>query len=225
MILSGHQPCYLPGIQLFNKIARSDAFMFVGHCDYQPKSWHSHNFIRTCELIVPVHKGPSINETTLVDGPWRRKHVKSIEAAYRDFRFFDEHFPWLKSFIEDRWGSLGGLNRDLIIEIIERLEIDTKIHDSREHQIEGAKEDMLISMCKAVGADEYLSNEGSRDYIGYSQEAKMKEAGITHRWQKFQHPVYGQESTMNGGRLSVIDLLFRHGPGARAIIEVCGSVA
>ena len=80
-------------------------------------------------------------------------------------------------------------------------------------------------MCKAAGADEYLSNEGSRDYIGHSQEAKMKEAGITHRWQKFQHPVYGQESTMNGGRLSVIDLLFRHGPGAGAIIEVCGSVA
>ena len=43
MILSGHQPVYLPGIQLFNKIALSDKFMFVGHCAFEDGSWHNRN--------------------------------------------------------------------------------------------------------------------------------------------------------------------------------------
>lgn len=246
MILSGHQPCYLPGIQLFNKIALSDAFMFTGHCDYQPKSWHSHNFIRTCELTVPIkrpHNVP-ISEAQINGDYWKRKHVKSIEMAYRGFRFFDVYFPALRDSIMADWLSLGRLNTAMTVILARWLGIQTPFFDSRSYPIEGAKEDMLISVCKAVGADEYLSNEGSRlvqhragvnpgeggellattGYIGYPQEAKMKEAGITHRWQKFQHPVYGQESTMNGGRLSVIDLLFRHGPRARAIIEDCGSI-
>ena len=46
MIFSGHQPVYLPGIIVFTKIALSDAFMYVRHCQYVSGSWHSRNFIR-----------------------------------------------------------------------------------------------------------------------------------------------------------------------------------
>ena len=46
VILSGHQPVYLPGIVVLTKIALSDACMLVGHCQFQNKSWHSRNYIR-----------------------------------------------------------------------------------------------------------------------------------------------------------------------------------
>src|SRR5690349_17402199 len=88
-ILSGHQPVYLPGIIYFNKIAQSDFHMFVGHCDYQPRSWHTRNYISNGRggktmLVVPVHAGESINETIpLPDSHWRDKHLRSIEVAYR----------------------------------------------------------------------------------------------------------------------------------------------
>ena len=53
-ILSGHQP-----------IALSRQFVFVPHCDYQPKSWHSHNYIRgtakPLNLSVPVHAGSAVD--------------------------------------------------------------------------------------------------------------------------------------------------------------------
>jgi hypothetical protein len=52
--LSGHQP-----------IALSRQFVFVPHCDYQPKSWHSHNYIRgtakPLNLSVPVHAGSAVD--------------------------------------------------------------------------------------------------------------------------------------------------------------------
>ncbi len=86
---------------------------------------------------------------------------------------------------------------------------------------------MLIDMCRVLGADEYLSNEGSRAYLGPEQEAKMALAGVAHRWQKFEYPDYGQGVNPITGelwRLSVIDLLFRLGPRARKVVEKSGSI-
>jgi hypothetical protein len=234
MILSGHQPCYLPGIQLINKIMLSDAFMHVGHCQYQKQSWHSHNFIRTGELIVPVHAtlGQSIDDVEIdYSKNWQRKHIRNIEAAYRGFQYFDDYFPTLEQIINfDCWRTLGELNKALLDYILEEIGIKTPILDSSDYQIEGAKTDMLISMCKAVGADEYLSNEGSRwregddGYITPTEEDRMAAAGIKHRWQKFTHPIYGQNAEVNFGRLSVIDLMFRWGPESAEIIRRAGHV-
>lgn len=230
MILSGHQPVYLPGIQLFNKIALSDAFMFVGHCQYTPKSWQTRNYIRTGMLSVPVAHffGQSINETRLVDGNWRRKHIKSIELAYKDSDYFDDYFPGLAEIIAYPWNQLGIMNETLVELMLDWLEITTPIYYSGEQStglgslgITGHKTDMLISMCEAIGAIEYLSNEGARDYV---DEVKMAMAGIEHRWQKFTPPDYGQEWRVNGGNLSIIDLLFARGPEAGKIVRDSGTV-
>src|SRR5689334_17350626 len=86
LLLSGHQPVYLPGIILLNKIALSDLFMFVGHCQYVKKSWHSRNRIALRKqelwLAVPVKTAglfeQVINETYLANEIWKRKHLGSI---------------------------------------------------------------------------------------------------------------------------------------------------
>ncbi len=223
MILSGHQPAYLPGVQLFNKIALSDAFMFVGHCQFSSKSWQQRNYISTGLLSVPVHKshGQSINKTRPVDGVWRKKHVKSIELAYGKSDFFHEYFPQMKEIIELPWNDLANLNECLTELLMDYLGIEKPVYYSDLEGVGGRKTDMLISMCKAVGANEYLSNEGAIDYL---EETRMLDAGILHRWQKFTPPDYGQDKTINGGQLSVIDLLFARGPEAGKIVRESGYV-
>ncbi len=228
MILSGHQPVYLPSIQLFNKIALSDAFMFVGHCAYTPKSWHSHNFIRNpsggdpIKLTVPVHHAaPNINGAEIDGDHWRRKHLKSIKMAYMSFPFFAEYYPVLEAAIT--WPpTLGCLNAPLIRQICQWLKIDTKLYYSQAFAIEGQKVDMLIDMCRKTQAKEYLSNEGARDYIGPVEKRKMLEAGIVHRWQAFKQPDYGQDHY--GQPLSIIDLLFARGPESGEIVRGAGHV-
>jgi len=129
VILSGHQPVYLPGIIVLTKIALSDAFMFVGHCQFQNKSWHSRNYVRGPNgpllLMVPVekHMGQSIDQTKLLAGNWRRKHLASIEHAYRKRPFFADYFPRLETIINGNWGSLGCLNANLIYQIFGWLRI------------------------------------------------------------------------------------------------------
>lgn len=227
-VLSGHQPVYLPGIILFNKIALSDAFMFVGHCQYVKKSWHSRNRIglgnRELWLSIPVKTAglfeQSINDTYPLDGNWKRKHLGSIRQAYGKARFFDLYFPELEAQLQAHSGSLSDLNISLIRLFLKWLEITTPILDSRNYQITGTKTAMLISMCEAVGASAYLSNEGSRAYV---DEKQMEDAGFKHLWQSFRHPVYPQQGPFMPN-LSIIDLLFHAGPESRQIVLECGSI-
>ncbi len=227
MILSGHQPTYLPGIILFNKIALSDKFLFVGHCQASPGTWHNRNQIRGAKLTIPVKNdfGVSINDTILFDSEshWRRKHLRSIYLAYAKAPFFDHYFGDLAKLINEPWDRLGPMNMAITEWLCMKLRIETEILDSRDYPNHdwGQKTDMLIDMCEAVGADRYLSNEGSRSYV---DENKLATAGITHCWQSFKHPVYEQGHPEFLTNLSVIDLLFNKGPEAGQIVRASGAV-
>ena len=227
MILSGHQPVYLPSIQLFNKIWLSDAFMFVGHCAYTPKSWHSHNFIRNpgngdepLKLSVPVRRSATnINGAEIDSDHWRKKHLKSIKMAYISFPFFPTYYPTLEAAIT--WPpTLGCLNAPLIRQICQWLQIDTKLYYSQAFAIEGNKTDMIIDMCRKTQATQYLSNEGARAYV---DEKQLLDAGIIHRWQSFTQPDYGQDHW--GQPLSILDLLFARGPESGEIVKKAGEIA
>ncbi|MCF8473597.1 MAG: WbqC family protein [Emcibacter sp.] len=229
MILSGHQPVYLPSIHLFNKIALSDKFMFVGHCQFVNKNWHSRNYIRNGKesqiLTVPVLKtgrfGQSISETVINGDHWKRKHLGSIKNAYQKRPYFKDYFPAIEELINRPWIYLGDLNIALVVQFLEWLKIDVPIFYSENHKISGHKTDMLISMCQAMGADHYLSNEGARSYV---EEARMSEVGICHLWQDFSHPEYGQGADFIPN-LSIIDCLFNMGPASRDIVIKAGTIS
>lgn len=228
MILSGHQPVYLPSILLFSKIAHSDIFMFVGHCQASPGTWHNRNKIRNINggdinLVIPIKHdfGQSINETEFAGDNWKRKHLRSIELTYSRRPYFEKYFPALKECLEIKWDTLGPMCMALIELMCIWFGIETEILDSREYAIEGHKTDMLISMCEQVFADQYLSNEGSRDYVN---EAQMARAGIHHRWLKFTHPTYDQGYPDFVTNLSAIDLLFNCGPASGQIIREAAHV-
>ena len=227
-LLSGHQPVYLPGIIFFNKIANSDLFMFGGHCQFAKKSWHSRNRIRIRDeehwLTVPVktagHFDQAINDTEVSGDQWKRKQIGSIRQAYQRRPFFGQYFPELEAILLSAHPSLGELNIALIKKFLDWLQISTPIVDSRDYDIRGNKTSMLISMCRAVGADAYLSSEGSRVYV---DEKQMAEVGIQHCWQVFTHPSYDQGASFMPD-LSIVDLLFNVGPAARELVLQSGRV-
>jgi len=229
VILAGHQPVYLPGIILFNKMTLCDRFMFVGHVQFSPKSWQQRNRIaldgREILLSVPVRKserfGQPIDAVEMADRHWPRKHLGSIRQAYAKRPFFARYFPALEATLTRDHPHLGALNRALMSLACEWLEIATPMLESHDYEgISGHKTDMLIDMCRAVAADRYLSNEGARDYV---DEAHMAAAGIEHCWQDFTHPVYDQGHAFVPG-LSIIDLIFNVGPAAAHIVRTCGRV-
>ncbi len=226
MILSAHQPVYLPGIILFNKIAISDVFMFLGHAQLVSHSWHSRNRIRQGDkelfLTVPVQTsgrfGQPIDDTRIANSHWKRKHIESIAQSYRKRPFFDAYFGPIEALLLADWPSLGTMNKALIRHLMEVLEIQTPVLESADYEPKEHKTDLLIELSKAAGADGFLSNEGSRVYV---REDAMAAAGLNHYWQIFSHPTYEQGRSFMSN-LSVIDLLFNSGPAAAEIVRACG---
>src|SRR3989338_6081487 len=101
MLITGHQPNYIPYAGFFHKIVQAEAFVIVDNVQFVkrgPFGWIHRNKIRTQSgwdwLTVPViTKGKfsqKINET-IIDNkmPWRRKHWKTIEFNYRKAPHFD----------------------------------------------------------------------------------------------------------------------------------------
>jgi hypothetical protein len=99
----------------------------------------------------------------------------------------------------------------------EAFEIRTPLARSSELGVEGAKSDLILNLCRAVGADGLLAGfGGSRQYL--DPEA-FAQAGVRVQWHEFTHPEYpqcGAQPFIPG--LAALDLLFNCGPASRAVL-------
>ena len=96
MIVSIHQPDYLPWLGYFNKIALSDVFIFLDDAQFSTDNIHNWNRIKSpqgeLKIKIPVEQklGYKINEVRTKDElGWREKHLKSISMFYKRAPFFD----------------------------------------------------------------------------------------------------------------------------------------
>ena len=90
MVLTAHQPVYLPWLGLFHKISQADTFVSFDRVQYLPKDWNNRNRIKTANgpvwLSVPVlkkgHRDKALNEIEIDNrSPWRRKHWRTLERV------------------------------------------------------------------------------------------------------------------------------------------------
>lgn len=225
-VLSAHQPVYLPGLILFNKIALSDVFVFLCDVQFKRRSWHVRNQIRNGNdaiwLSVSVEQAAgqscTIRQVGFGQTDWQRKHLASLEHNYRKRPFFEAYYPDIKTLIERQYANLAEFNMALIAHFCTVLEIDTPLIDSASLDHEGVNQDRLISLCKAVGADQYVSNIGSAAYV---DEAGFANHAITHLWQAFTPPVYEQGKPFLSN-MSIVDAVFNLGPQTRDLVLTSG---
>ncbi|MDD5566256.1 MAG: WbqC family protein [Candidatus Omnitrophica bacterium] len=228
MILSLHQPHYLPWLGYFHKIAASDCFVFLDCVQYKPREFQNRNKIRTENswiwLTVPVqakHKGRQPIREVMIDNelPWMRQHAKSLQTWYARAPYFKEYFPFFEDVYRKTWERLEDLNVCIIRYILKQLSIETPIHFESDCNILGAKTDRIIELCKKMDADTYLSGAGGRQYL---EEDKFADAGITLKYQEFIHPKYCQQFLARTEDfipfLAAIDLLFNEGYKSKEIL-------
>ena len=241
MILSGHQPEYLPYLGFIYKIAKADLFILVDHVQYLEKSFQNSNRIRTAPglngftwLTVPViSRGRRFQKICEVEidnsAAWGKKHWKTIYLNYKNTKHFAEHQEFFEKIYAKKWEKLAELTETMIYYLVEQLGIKTPIVKSSDYDFKEKKNDLLIEMCQRLKADAYLSGSGVRNYVDegkddkgpaktYVDEEKIKRNGLNHIFSDFKHPVYPQKYKPFVPHLSVIDLLFNCGPKSLDII-------
>lgn len=232
MIASAHQPHFLPWLGYFDKIRRSDVFVLLDHVQFERRNYQNRTRIKTRAgerwLTVPVHqrsRAERIIEKEIdnaPDGklPWGEKMIRTIENSYGKARYWGAHRGFFEDALLRPWTRLVDLNDALLTYLLAQLDVRTPVvRSSSLGHIPGARGEMILNLCRAVGAHTYLSGSGgSRAYVDVDL---FERAGVQVVWQDFAHPGYPQlkppDDFIPG--LSVLDLLFNCGPESGAILR------
>ncbi|HEY6895646.1 MAG TPA: WbqC family protein [Rhodocyclaceae bacterium] len=198
MIVSIHQPAYLPWLGYLARIAASDVFVFFDTVQFEKNSFTNRNRIKTANgpiwLTVPVlqqgHMEKKLCEIEIDPRQdWRKKHLRSIEMSYRKAPRFDACFPRLQALYAEDAPLLADLCYRQLRFWLDELGITTRVVRASELDVTGQKSDLVLAICRHLGASHYISGPLGR---GYLHEADFAAAGIGLSYQEFTHPVYPQ---------------------------------
>lgn len=220
-----HQPHYLPWVGYVDKMDDCELFVYLDHAQYERQGWQNRNAIKTARgrhmLTVPVDRGrvpDRIFDKQIAEvghwrrkGHWRRSHWETIRQAYAKAEFIGAHASWLEDLYATPFENLAELNITATERIASGLGLRVRTVRSSELGLPGrAKTPMILDICNALGADEYLSGSGAREYL---DEGYLERHGVTVVWQDFTPPRYPQcypEVGFEPG-LSALDLLLNTG--------------
>jgi hypothetical protein len=230
MILAVHQPQYIPWLGYFDKIAKSDCFVFLDQVQYKPREFQNRNKIRTKDgwiwLSVPViSKGLGRQRICDVsidnEFPWQKKHLKSLRVWYGKAKFFSDYLTFFEEAYTRKWERLVDLNVHIINYILKQLTISKPIYFESQLNIVNNSTERIIEICKKLKVDTYLSGIGGKEYL---QEDKFIKTGIKLIYQDFIHPKHHQQFMSDDNDfipyMSMLDLLFNEGPRNREILKL-----
>lgn len=227
MILTAHQPSYIPWLGLLAKIAKADLFCVfdIVPMDGSGDGFENRQRIKTAQgvqwLTVPVRRKidtPIRDVMIATDQPWQRKHWRTIELAYQRAPFFEEYATTVRDILTSPWRTLAALDEAVLIYLLKQFRIETPITWPPEGGFEGAKSDLVLDMCRKLGASEYIFGAKGRDY---ADVASFERAGIKVHFQEYKHPTYPQLHGAFVPNMGALDLLFNVGPdeGRRLILS------
>lgn len=221
VVVAIHQPNFFPWLGYFDKINRSDIFIFLDHVQFPKKGgvWTNRVKIlingKASWFTVPIdrsyHGFMSVGEIEIQKSdPWRNKLIKTLVLNYTKAPFFTEIMGFLEPLIVNSENNLCQYNINAVLAISHELGINgNKFILSSELKYIGTANEMLVSLVKNVNGNIYMCGGGAS---GYQEDEVFTDAGVELVYQDFTHSIYKQNigSEFIQG-LSIIDALMNCG--------------
>jgi len=225
MILSANQPYFSPFAGFFYKAHQSDILVILDQVQFPlGTTWLSRNRFKNDQgalwMTVPVWKKglglQRIDEVKIChEGRWAHKHLESLKSAYGKAPYFREHLNFVEAMFASRIENLVDLNMEIIRYLVGQLQIETKLVSLAELGIQEKGDQLLIQICKKLGASHFLAQHAAKKCLN---EGLFQEAGIEIKYFKLPSLIYPQLWGSFIPNLSTFDLLFNCGPKARDIL-------
>jgi hypothetical protein len=223
LIVSGHQPAYLPWLGLMHKAALCDVFVFMDDVQYLERSWNNRNRIKGPQgptwLTVPVaqkHSPSRCLRDIRIDAgrSWQEQHWKALRLYYGLCPGWSAHAPFLEAiYLQRCWQWLWELCLEQFRYLLDAFALSPRLVIASEEGFTRRKSDLVLEHCLRYGADICVTGRHGRDYIAVGDFAAC---GIKVLFQDYRHPHYPQRFGVFEPCLSAFDLLFNQPDGAPA---------
>jgi hypothetical protein len=228
MIVTTHQPIFLPWPGLFYKARQADIVVLLDAVQFPlGRGWMNRNRLKSQHgelwLTVPVWKKrrgrQRIGDVEICeDTDWRRKHLVSLEQQYAHAPYLAEHLPAIAAIYARRDRRLLDLNLAIIRHLAGTLGIEARFVLQSELGASGRGTELLVNVCRALGADRYATLSPVEKYLDL---ARFAAGGIEVRFARYAPPVYPQLWGEFRHNLAALDLLLNCGPKAADILAHC----
>lgn len=155
MIVTIHQPNFVPWYPFFQKIEQADVFVVLGHCQYEKNGFQNRFQLDQNWHTLSVYKG--------LEPIRQKKYVnpkKDWETIKRNLPEYKDLLSEMEYCITD---NLFDTNFSIIKHLIQKLDIKTRIEEDYETDLKST--DRLVDICKRFGATTYLAGQGGLDYL------------------------------------------------------------
>ena len=217
MIVSIHQPNFFPWMGYFDKINRSDQFVFLTSSlrsksdKYLTRTKVLNNNAKPQYLSIPLGvKQTPINQLIMpANHQWKIKILNLIKESYRGSNNFDEVYIDIENLFMYEYEYFSDYSINIIKFLLSKLNINTELHvDTDFNQDFGVSNQRNIALCKRVGGDTYLSGDGAKVY---NNNTLYGDSSLELIYQDYVAPIYEQKSNEFIPGLSIIDVLFNCG--------------
>jgi hypothetical protein len=230
-VVAIHQPNFFPWLGYFDKIARSDTFIFLDDVQF-PKTggvWSNRVKILLAGeprwVTAPVERNSKgtrlVNEMQFSgDGDWRGKLLKTLVNSYRRTLFFEETFEVIEPLVLNHESNVAEYNIRAIKILASAIGLSTdSMIRSSDCLTDACSTELLIELTKWAGGEAYLCGAGAG---GYQEDGAFQKANIVLEYQNFNHLEYPQLGSVTFcGGLSIIDVAMNLGwQGVRELLAL-----
>lgn len=229
MIVSAHQPIFLPWPGFFFKATKSECMVLLDDVQYpRGRGWMNRNRLKGAHgelwLTVPVYKKKRglqrIQDVAICnDTRWALKHFRGIQQSYANAPYRDTVFRAIERVYSQGHTKLVSINLELIHMLKDSLGVENRMCLQSEIGATGKGTDLIVDVCRRLGSDTYLAFRPAEKYLDAD---KLKKGGIKVFYTSFSPPVYPQLWGDFIYNLSALDLALTCGPKSAQIIESCG---
>lgn len=169
-IIAIMQPYFLPYMGYWQLMAQADYFIVYDTIQFTKKGWINRNrFLKNgtdTRFSIPLKKDSNylhVRDRFLADVYDREKLIRQFHGAYSKAPYFKNHFPLIDDIVRFDNNNLFNYIHNSICIIHHFMGLESKIIKSSD--IDAGSEDKkgrdrVISLCKAMGATDYINPIG-----------------------------------------------------------------
>lgn len=225
MIISAHQPNFIPYLGIIEKIRLSDVFVIRDDTQFSKRNFHHRQkFPANSEkgfkwITIPVEKKitPIIKvniklETVIKSMTWADYHLHFFKYNYKKSKYFIKVFNEIEMIYANKSENLRDFNMRFFSHAFKWGGIDRKVLYASELDLNPSLNgtDGLIEIVKKVGGKTYLSGAGAISHKNFFP-IKFEEEKINLVFQKYVPKPYSANGRVITESFGYLDKLFWEG--------------